>query len=273
MKKYVFLLIIQFCFSYISFAKVDTVFIFSEAMQKSFKTIVVKPDNYKKKKNYYPVVYLLHGAMGNSTNWIMLVPEIQQLANENQLIIVCPDGSPNSWYFDSPVDSSFKFETHISKEVPAYIDAHYKTLPYRNARAITGLSMGGHGGLFIAFRHYDFFGACGSMSGALDISLIKRGYDITKRLGDTLLNKMYYEQYSSMKEMERLPKDTLAIIIDCGIQDFIFGMSKSAHEKLLKLKIKHDYIERPGKHDWKYWGNAIKYQLLFFREYFNKQQL
>ena len=35
-----------------------------------------------------------------------------------------------------------------------------------------------------------------------------------------------------------------------------------------KRNIPHDYIERPGNHNWEYWSNAIKYQLLFFNDYF-----
>ena len=269
MKKILFLFI--FLSSVISLtASVDTIFIPSATMHRDIKTIVIKPASYSKKKNTYPVVYLLHGAGGSSTNWIRRVPALEDMANENQVIIVCPDASVNSWYFDSPVDSTYKFETHVSMEVPTFIDANYRTIADRKHRAITGLSMGGHGALFLAFRHPENFGACGSMSGALDVSLITRGYDINKRLGDTVTNRKYYNDWSVMKVMENYPKDSLAIIVDCGIQDFIYGMSKAAHEKLIKLKIPHDYIERPGKHDWAYWSNAVRYQLLFFKEYFKK---
>jgi S-formylglutathione hydrolase FrmB len=264
-------LLVATCMATFSFATVDTVFIFSKSMQKEIKTVVIKPDNYKKNKLKFPVVYLLHGAMGVSTNWIKKVPQLQEMANEHQLLIVCPDGSVNSWYFDSPVDSSYKYETHVSTEVPAFIDANYKTIANRNFRAITGLSMGGHGAMFIAFRHAETFSACGSMSGALAVNYIKRGYDIQKRLGDTILNKQYYEDWSVLKVIEEYPKDSLAIIVDCGLQDFIYQMSKAAHEKLVQLKIPHDYIERPGKHDWPYWANAVRYQLVFFKEHFKRK--
>ena len=73
-----------------------------------------------------------------------------------------------------------------------------------------------------------------------------------------------------MKEMELYPKDSLAIIIDCGTEDRILEMSRMAHKKMLALNIPHDYTERPGKHDWNYWRTAIEYQLLFFRNYFDK---
>lgn len=108
------------------------------------------------------------------------------------------------------------------------------------------------------------------MSGALVIDLITKGYNMQKLLGDTISNKKNYQDYSIMKEMESYPKDSLAIIIDCGTEDRILEMSRMAHKKMLALNIPHDYTERPGKHDWNYWRTAIEYQLLFFKNYFDK---
>ena len=164
-----------------------------------------------------------------------------------------------------------KYETYIAKEVPEYIDAHYPTIKGREGRAITGLSMGGHGGLFLGFRHADTFGACGSMSGGVDLNASRNKFDIIKRIGDTVSHADNWKQYSVINIVENYPKDSLAIIIDCGTEDFFYTINHDLHEKMLKLKILHDYIERPGKHDWNYWGNAIKYQLLFFVDYFNKK--
>ena len=270
MNKYIFLFLFLF-FSKFSFGgKVDTVSIYSNAMHRAFKCVVITPDTYKK-KTLFPTLYLLHGHGGSYNNWIKRVPELSAYADEYQTIIVCPDGTSSSWYYDSPVDSTMRFETYIAKEVPAYIDGHYKTIKDRRARAITGLSMGGHGGLFLGFRHAGFFGACGSMSGALVIDFITdERYHVNKRLGDTITNRHYYKELSIMHEMENYPKDSIAIIMDCGTGDFIIEMSRMAHQKMLSLKIPHDYIERPGKHDWKYWATAVQYQLLFFRNYFDK---
>ncbi len=264
------LLLLAVCVLSASFAAiVDTVEIRSDAMNKVRKCVVITPGKNKKSKELYPTVYLLHGFGGNYSNWVTKVPELQAYADDFKLIIVCPDGEFGSWYFDSPIDSSFRYETYISKELPAYIDANYPTIKDRRARAISGLSMGGHGGLFLGFRHANFFGACGSMSGALVIERITRGFQIDKRLGDTS-NKALYNQNSIMKQMESYPKDSLAIIMDTGTEDFIVEMSRAAHQKMLALKIPHDYTERPGKHDWAYWRTAVQFQLLFFRNYFNR---
>ena len=238
-------------------------------MHRNIKAVIIKPNSYKKEKDF-AVVYLLHGAYGTFDNWIKKVPALQKHADDYKILIVCPDGANNSWYFDSPIDSAYRFETHVALEVPAFIDANYKTKKDRKFRAITGLSMGGHGAMFIAFRHAEAFGACGSMSGALNISEITKGYDVAKRLGNADSNKQIYNDRSVLNVIEKYPKDSLAIIIDCGLQDFIIGMSQAVHTKLVSLKIPHDYIERPGKHDWFYWENAVGYQLLFFKNYFDK---
>ena len=250
-------------------AIVDTIEVRSNAMNRSRKCVVIVPGKNKKSKEIYPTVYLLHGFSGNYSNWVNKVAKLSQYADDYKMIVVCPDGEFSSWYFDSPVDSSFKYETYISTELPAFIDAHYPTIKDRKARAITGLSMGGHGGLFLGFRHADFFSACGSMSGALVIEYITRGFQVEKRLGDTS-NKQRYRDYSIMKQMEQYPKDSLAIIMDCGTEDFVVEMSRAVHKKMLDLKIPHDYTERPGKHDWKYWSTAVQYQLLFFRNHFDR---
>jgi S-formylglutathione hydrolase FrmB len=249
---------------------VDTVTIYSPSMQKELKCVVIQPERYQTKKTSYPVVYLLHGYSGKYSDWIIKVPQLKQYADDFQVLIVCPDGGYSSWYFDSPVDSTLRYETHVGVEVPAYIDAHYRTPKSRVSRAITGLSMGGHGGLFLGFRHADQFGACGSMSGGVDLNASRNKYDIIKRIGDTITYAQNWKNYSVVNVVEQYPKDSLAIIIDCGVDDFFYGINKELHQKLLHLKIPHDYIERPGKHDWNYWANAVEYQLVFFRNYFDQ---
>lgn len=262
----IFIVLSNFSFG----ATVDTVSIYSEVMHISKKCVIIKPAGYKKKSRQFPTVYLLHGYAGAYSDWIRKVPAIKNYADEYHLLIVCPDGDFSSWYFDSPVDSSMKYETYISKEVPSFIDAHYKTVRDRNARAITGLSMGGHGAFFIAFRHSDFFGACGSMSGGMDLKAVSTKFDIAKRLGDTLNHAGNWKNYSVIGVVENKSSQPLAITFDCGVDDFFYEGNKKLHQELLRLKIPHDYTERPGNHSWDYWANSVQYHLLFFKKYFDK---
>jgi S-formylglutathione hydrolase FrmB len=251
-------------------ADVDTLSIFSNAMQRAYKCVVIRPDGYKKSKEALPTVYLLHGLTGRYSDWVSKAPGLKAWADRYNVLVVCPDGAYNSWYLDSPVDSSMRFETYVATEIPALIESKYNVIRNRNGRAITGLSMGGHGGLFLGMRHPGFFGAIGSMSGALSLEYITMpGYGVDKRLGDTT-NKARYREYSVFGELEKKRSDTQAIILDCGTEDFIIEMSRAAHKRMLELKVPHDYTERPGKHDWTYWNTAVQYQLLFFRNYFDR---
>jgi S-formylglutathione hydrolase FrmB len=255
-------------------ATVDTVLTFSKAMNKGIKAVVVKPDDYTKNKKF-PTVYLLHGAGGKYSDWVTNVPDkktIQKLADRYDIIIVCPDGNHTSWYFDSPIDPSYKYETYISTELVRYIDSHYATIKDRSERAITGLSMGGHGALFLAFRHQDIFGACGSMSGGVDLRPFPDNWDIAKRLGKYSDFPERWNANSVINLTYLLRPDSLAIIFDCGTSDFFYTVNKNLHEKLLELNIPHDFIVRPGAHSWVYWGNSINYQMLFFNNFFNKNR-
>lgn len=270
MKKILLSVSVIFLTLYISAAAVDTISIYSKAMHKAYKCVVIQPAVEQDKTKRVPVIYLLHGHGGWYANWLMRVPQLKELADQHQLMIVCPDGGYNSWYVDSPVDTSVRFETYISKEVPAWIDAHYPTIPNRKARAITGLSMGGHGGLFLGFRHAGTFGACGSMSGGVDLRPFPKNWQLSEKIGDTITHANDWKNHSVINVIETKPADSLAVIIDCGTEDFFYSVNHSLHEKMLRLKIPHDYIERPGKHDWAYWSNAVVYQVMFFSDCFKK---
>jgi S-formylglutathione hydrolase FrmB len=250
-------------------AFVDTVSTYSASMKKEIKAVMIRPSDYAT-GSAFPVVYLLHGHGGDYSDWIKKVPEISGLADLYHFIIVCPDGSRAGWYFDSPVDSSYRYETYISRELVAWVDGHYKTIRNRAGRGIAGLSMGGHGALYLAFRHQDVFGATGSMSGGVDLRPFPKNWEISERLGDYARYPERWNDHSVVNLTYLLKPDSLAIMIDCGTADFFYPVNLELHEKLLLMNIPHDFIARPGDHSWPYWANAIRYQLLFMHIFFEK---
>ncbi len=252
----------------INASQVDTVMVVSKSMNKPIPNIVIIPDNYSTQNKKFSVLYLLHGAGGNYTNWITKVPRIKEYADKYNIIIVCPDGGLTSWYFDSPIDEKMKYETYLSKELIDAIDKKYNTSAKKSARAITGLSMGGHGAFYLAFKHQDVWGAAGSMSGGVDIRPFPNNWDLNKRLGSYSDHQEYWEKNTIINMVYKLNPDSLKLIFDCGMNDFFYDANKRLHEKLAERNIPHDYIERPGRHNWDYWSNSIKYQLLFFDDYF-----
>ena len=253
---------------------VDTIQIQSAYLKKATKFVVIQPSHQGQQNNIqerYPVVYLLHGYGGDYGQWPITTLQLAKTADDLKIIFVCPDGGKGSWYFDSPIDSSIRYESYITKELVPYIDAHFSTKSNPKSRAITGLSMGGHGAMYLAIRHSDIFGAAGSTSGGVDFRPFPKSWDIKKALGEYEENKERWYDYTVMRQVELLKNKQLAIIIDCGIDDFFMPVNRALHEKLLQLKIDHDYIERPGEHNHIYWGSSIDFQILFFHHFFQKK--
>ena len=270
-KKYWAFLIGSWCLSVgMQAAKVDTLSVHSDAMNKEVQVITICPDKAMAGEKC-PVLYLLHGYGGNAGTWLGIKPELPRIADKEGIIFVCPDGK-NSWYWDSPLNKEYRYETFVSKELVNYIDKNFTTKVERGGRAITGLSMGGHGSLWLSIRHKDVFGGGGSMSGGLDIRPFPNNWEMKKQLGEEASNKQRWDEHTVINQLDKIKNGDLAVIIDCGCDDFFLEVNKAVHGKLLKKKINHDFIIRPGGHTGRYWNNAIDYQILFFSKFFNKSK-
>jgi S-formylglutathione hydrolase FrmB len=246
----------------------DTINVYSKAMQKNIRCVVITPAGYRKTDKHYPVLYLLHGYAGNYARWLTVAPQLKTRVDELQMIIVCPDGGYGSWYINSPVDSSIRYETFTATELVQHIDSSYSTITDRAHRAISGLSMGGHGSLYLAIKHKDTFGAAGSMSGLVDLAFFPKGMNFASLFGDSTVFAGNMAKHSVMNVIDSLKNRELKLTIDCGVYDFLVLPNRNLHQKLLKLRIDHDYAERPGIHNATYWKNSIDYQLLFFKKFF-----
>jgi len=273
MKKAFYTLLLMFVFFSAKAAKIDTIQVFSPSMNKNIKTCVITPDDYKKSNKKLPVVYLLHGYSGNYASWAKDFKDVGKQVDQYGFIVIGVDGNFSSWYFDSPIDPTFKYETYVIKELVPFVDKNYKTIASREGRAISGLSMGGHGALYLSFRHQDVFGAAGSMSGGVDIRPFPENWDIKKRLGTLSEFPENWEKNTVTNMLELVKDNKLKLIIDCGVDDFFMDVNRELHNKMLALKINHDYIERPGKHNIEYWENSLKFQLLFFDNFFKENKL
>jgi len=268
MKELQFTLFALFFTVYAYGAKVDTIPVYSKAMKKEIKCIFITPEKNSKTERF-PVVYVLHGYSGNPSRTLKQdIPDLAEQSERYQMIFVLPDGGYDSWYFDSIADDNVRYETFISKELISFTDQCYPTLPAKNKRAIYGWSMGGQGALYLAIRHKDLFGAAGSICGAVDFRPFTNAYGIEKGLGDFQTHQKSWEEHTALYQAGALKNKDLKIIIDCGLNDPLLNCNRALHQKLIDLKVDHDYTERPGAHNDAYWSKASAYQLLFIHNYF-----
>src|SRR5439155_783816 len=143
---------------------VDTSFA-SHALKGRLAVAVYLPADYGSDGRRYPVVYFLHGLPASPSAYRGASFVAQAL--HGRAILVAPqgaragDGDPE--YHDWGVGRNW--ETALAVELPAWVDAHFRTIPDRRGRALVGLSAGGYGAFLLGLHHLGSFGAIESWSG------------------------------------------------------------------------------------------------------------
>ena len=274
--KNLFLLLLLFPSILVAQGRVDTIAVYSPSMKKTLKAAISFPSGYENGEGRYPVVYLLHGGSGAFSDWHQKVTEkgiVNQMAEEHKVLIVTPGVGPASYYYDSPLLDTVRYETYMIQELIPFIDKNYRTLAQKESRAITGLSMGGHGAITLAAKHPTLFIAAGSMSGVMNIDtdLWKVGEDfrsLRKKGQIEMLGAINYQgplfnPYTAVGLVDQLKNQKVSLIIDCGVDDFLIETNRQMHSLLMEKKVAHEYIERPGAHTWNYWTEALPVQFFF----------
>jgi enterochelin esterase-like enzyme len=158
--------------------KVDHIKIHGQALEGNLEgdavdrdAFVFLPPSYQKDtKRHYPVVYALHGYSIGAEQWTheIHVPQTIEGAfatGSQEMIVVLPDSKTvynGSMYSSSATTGDF--ENYVARDVVAYMDAHYRTIPNRKSRGLVGHSMGGYGASRIGMKHPEVFGALYIMS-------------------------------------------------------------------------------------------------------------
>jgi enterochelin esterase-like enzyme len=132
--------------------------------------VFLPPSYARQKSRRYPVVYALHGYSIGAEQWTheIHVPQTIEGAfaqGVQEMIVVVPDSKTlhNGSMYSSSVTTG-DFEQFVARDLVAYIDAHYRTIPDRLSRGLVGHSMGGYGATRIGMKHADVFGGLYIMS-------------------------------------------------------------------------------------------------------------
>ena len=193
MKKLTAILALLVAFTASAF-RVDTVSVATKYLDTPMKAVVIVPDAVSPPSRV-PSVYILNGFGGDYKSWVSSAPRLGDFADQFGMILVMPDGR-DSWYWDSPQNPGMQMESAITRDVVPYIDSHYPTLDIPARRAITGLSMGGHGAFWLGSRNPHLFGAIGSMSGGVDIVPFPKSWKMADQLGPYDANKERWQNHS-----------------------------------------------------------------------------
>jgi S-formylglutathione hydrolase FrmB len=231
--------------------------------------LVMLPVDYDMAVRRYPVLYLLHGYDADITDWARGT-NLSDYATRHQLIIVTPDAS-HSWYVNSVSNPKAHYDDYIMKDVIAYVDKNFRTIPEPFSRAIAGVSMGGFGAMFLGLEHWDQFAAIGSFSGSVAYGHFPAG-SIPKNSTDEEKKKIqeYVDLMGAPGSREQKARDVFELaqqipveqvpmlFLVCGGQDEGVEQTHAFLEVLAKRRIPYEYREiSPRGHEWRIWNEEI----------------
>lgn len=238
---------------------------------------VYLPEGYDDSTERYPVLYLLHGAMGEHKSWCRegrhALPDLADVeiaaGRAKKMIVVMPDASGkgekragrNMGYFNVP---GWLYESHFFEEFIPHIDKSFRTIAEKRGRAIAGLSMGGGGAFVYAQRHHEIFGAAYSASGLLDHRYRPDApdyFDAEWLISVARTSPVEYLRNASVEELEKLR--TVRWKLDCGDDDDIIVTNLAFFAEMQRAKVPVEFRVRDGVHDWKFWLESLPLILAF----------
>lgn len=225
--------------------------------------VVVLPEGYGQSARRYPVLYLLHGHDGGHRNWMERTNLLAYTARL-PLIVVLPDAG-NSWYTNSAARPDERFEEYVAREVPAYVDQHFRTLTFREARYVAGLSMGGYGALKLALKHPARFSLAGSFSGALAAATDTSYATLVEAFGPAGSASRAENDLLALARDARVPADTY-FYFDTGSADRVLPSNRELARAMAARPLAYEYHEVPGVHSWEFWNRRLPVFLALVEE-------
>ncbi|TRX60904.1 esterase family protein [Carboxylicivirga sp. M1479] len=246
------------------------------------------PPCYETSQRAYPVVYLLHGYSDDETAWVQF-GEVNRTADQAieqgiipPMIIIMPNAKV-TWYVNN-AEGSDCYEDMIFEEFIPQVEKQYRIRSERAFRAVSGLSMGGHGSLVWAIKHPEMFSACAPFSAAVYTNEEMKQHLISG-------NKSWFEPiYGKLNKDGSLPQhwmdnNVLNILkntapetfrninfyIDCGDDDFLYKGNAALHVLMRDKNIKHEFRIREGAHNWTYWRTNIIHGLSYIGDVFHRK--
>ena len=247
----------------------------SHILKRNVHYCVQVPSSYEQKDapgqpRRFPVLYYLHGLGDNeqsfsrSGGWT-LIEDLRAQGKVGDFLIVAPEGYA-SFYINS-ADGSERYSDFFLREFIPYIEKKYRVMPGREARAVTGISMGGYGALRFAFAYPELFSAVSAQSAALiletpqqlDAMAQERSQDVRDAFAPLFgepINVAHWranDPYTLARKNKAALK-TASIYFNCGqSDDFGFERGAAALDKLLTSEgIAHEYRPYPGGHNMTY---------------------
>jgi len=261
--------------------RVDCNSLSSHILHRPVRYCVLLPPSYESDASKkFPALYFLHGLGENEQTLLRsggwgLIEDLRQQHKIGDFIMVAPEGDAS--FFINSADGRDRYSDFFLSEFIPYVEAHYRLIRDRNARGVTGLSMGGYGALRSAFAHPEVFSSVSAQSAALIIESpqqmnadLRDAGPLSRLLGGVFGNPINVPHWRANSPLDlarqnRAQIKSQSIYINCGAQDE-YGFAEGAdklHRQLIAEGIRHEFHLYPGGHSAEYFlahlGETIEF--------------
>jgi S-formylglutathione hydrolase FrmB len=258
----------------------------SHILKRTVHYCVQVPGNYDKpdaagQARKFPVLYYLHGLGDNeqsfsrSGGWT-LIEDLRAQGKIGDFLVAAPEGFAS--FYINAADGSERYSDFFLREFVPSIEKKYRVLPGREARAVTGISMGGFGAFRFAFAYPEMFSAVSAQSAALILETPEqlnalaqeRAPDAQDFFAPLLGNPIDIKHWKAndpftLARKNKAALKQTAIYFNCGqSDDYGFERGAAALDKqLFSEGISHEYHPYPGGHSMTYFlahlGEVIEF--------------
>jgi enterochelin esterase-like enzyme len=241
--------------------------LYASTLSLSTSYSIMLPPGYDGSARRYPVLYMLHGVAGDSTEWqsIGLLEAADRLIQDGKIepmLIVLPNGGANYWVNQA---SGARWADYVARDVVSQVDRDFRTVAEPDARAIGGLSMGGEGALRIAMEYPSVFSIAGAHSPSLRTAFSQFAPELQPIFGDA-------QTWRSMTPLwlvlDRDSAYRLTLSVDVGEDDPWRPNVEALHQRMVSRGISHRFEVLPGEHDAEYWVGNVNHYLSFYSSAF-----
>jgi S-formylglutathione hydrolase FrmB len=246
----------------------------SAALGRDVAYAVQLPPSYAAGDRRYPVLHVLHGLFERPDFWEQrglprILEELWKAGEVPEMIVVAADGD-DSFFVNGPLGA---YEDLVTRDIPAHIEATYRTVPGREGRALLGISMGGYAALRVALSRPEVFRAVAAHS-AMVLESLPTGAAgagrwhmaaFNRAFGDPIDATLWATNDPLALAVKADPGKTPALYFDCGSSDRygLFKGNEELHRRLQARGVAHEFALRPGDHGYDYVRSALGYSLRF----------
>ncbi len=209
------------------------------------------------------VLWLLHGLSDDGTSWLRH-SRIEQYAEKFGVVVVMPSVG-RSMYCDNVLGQNYF--THITEELPRYLELVLGLSRKREDNFVAGLSMGGMGAAKVGLSYPERYFAVGMFSGVLDIGplVFVLNKDIKNEF-PFLISALEDVDHSPLNPVTLLDAEKdkdLKMYLACGLQDDLLITNYNFKERADELGIAIHCVFEDGTHEWEFWNRHVKSFLEF----------